>query len=46
MVTCSSSVAAGLVFQDIHWAPMVAVSISARIEGGLVLAGKYARNPG
>ena len=40
IVTCSSSAAAGLVFHDMHCAPIVAVSISARIDGGLLLAGK------
>ena len=36
----SSSVAAGEVSQLMHWAPSVAVSISASTEGGLELAGK------
>ncbi len=36
----SSSVAAGEVCQSMHWAPSVAVSISARTEGGLEFAGK------
>jgi hypothetical protein len=40
ITTCSSSVAAGEVTQDIPWAPSVAVSISPRIEGGLLLQGK------
>jgi hypothetical protein len=35
IITCSSSVAAGDVIHDMHWAPSVAVSISARIDGGL-----------
>ena len=42
----SSSVAAGEVCQIMHWAPSVAVSISASTEGGLELAGKKAKNPG
>ena len=40
ITTCSSSVAAGEVAQDMHCAPMAAVSISPRIEGGLLLQGK------
>jgi hypothetical protein len=40
MTTCSSSVAAGEVTHDMHCAPMAEVSISARIEGGLLLQGK------
>ena len=36
----SSSVAAGEVCQSMHCAPKAAVSISARSEGGLELAGK------
>ena len=40
IVVCSSSVAAGEVAQDMHCAPIVAVSISPRIEGGLLLPGK------
>ena len=40
MTTCSSSVAAGEVAQDMHCAPIAAVSISARTEGGLLLPGK------
>ena|GEM_PF-4065011 len=36
----SSSVAAGEVSQLMHWAPRVAVSISASTEGGEELAGK------
>ena len=36
----SISVAAGEVCHSMHWAPIVAVSISARMEGGLELAGK------
>ena len=36
----SISVAAGEVCQSMHWAPRVAVSISARTDGGLLLAGK------
>src|SRR5918994_5616610 len=46
IVTCSSSVAAGDVAHDMHWAPSVAVSISARTEGGLLFPGKYANHPG
>ncbi len=38
--TVSSSVPAGEVCHSMHWAAKVAVSISARIEGGLELAGK------
>ena len=40
IVTCSSSVAAGEVAHDMHWAPIAAVSISARIDDGLLLQGK------
>jgi len=40
ITTCSSSVAAGDVTHDMHCAPIVAVSISPRIEGGLLLPGK------
>ena len=40
MAACSSSVAAGDVTHDMHCAPIVAVSISPRIEGGLLLPGK------
>jgi hypothetical protein len=40
IVTCSSSVAAGDVAHDMHCAPSVAVSISARMDGGLLLPGK------
>ena len=29
-----------------HWAPRVAISISARIDAGLVFAGKYAKKLG
>ena len=29
-----------------HWAPMVAVSISASTEGALAVDGKYAKKPG
>ena len=39
-VRVSSSVAAGEVCHSMHWAPSVAVSISASTEGGLELAGK------
>ncbi len=42
----SSSVAAGDVAQLMHCAPIVAVSISARMEGGLLFAGKYPKNDG
>ena len=40
ITTCSSSVAAGDVAHDMHWAPIVAVSISPSIDGGLLLPGK------
>jgi hypothetical protein len=40
IVTCSNSVAAGEVAHDMHCAPSAAVSISARMDGGLLLAGK------
>jgi hypothetical protein len=40
MTTCSSSVAAGDVTHDMHWAPIVAVSISPRTDGGLLFPGK------
>ena len=46
ITTCSSSVAAGEVCHDMHCAPRVATSISARIDGGLWLAGKYPNHPG
>lgn len=36
----SISVAAGEVCQSMHWAPRVAVSISASSDGGLEFAGK------
>ena len=40
ITTCSSSVAAGDVCQDMHCAPSVAASISASTLGGLLFAGK------
>ena len=46
IIFSSSSAAAGDVSQFIHWAPRAAVIISARTEGGLLLAGKYAKKLG
>jgi hypothetical protein len=46
MTRCSSSVAAGEVCHIIPWVDRVDTIISARIDGGLVLAGKKAKKEG